>query len=251
MLASRHEQALGSSREPTGHGDIVGTMSESNVTSEQGPPAAGSAPSAEADASTGLLHRKSVGVGGVIAVVVLLAFVAWVVIESTGSSFPKPATATPPVASSAAQLKSQAAAAGQRVYWVGAEPNSTYEFTQNSTGVLVRYLPAGVAAGDATARLTVGTYPMKNAYNVMNASSIKAGAQPLTVPGGGIAIVSTTRPSSVYVAFPKSNYQIEVYDPTPAKALRFATSGSLQTVLGGSTVSAAQARGRWRPHLTT
>ena len=37
-------------------------------------------------------------------------------------------------------------------------------------------------------------------------------------------------PTSVYVAYPGSKVQIEVFDPDPARALRLVTSGHIQPV---------------------
>jgi hypothetical protein len=190
-----------------------------------------------------LLRDPRVGPGAIVAVAALIGFGAWIAIESRGGSSSKPAQTNSPAAFSASGLKTQAGALGQVVYWVGTEANSTYELTKTATGFFVRYLPAGVNAGDPRPFLTVGTYPLKNAYNVMKATPKRADSVAFDVPGGGIAILNETRPTSVYVAYPKSNYQIELYDPNPATARQLAMSGTVQTVLGTPPVPVSQARG--------
>jgi len=46
--------------------------------------------------------------------------------------------------------------------------------------------------------------------------------------GGGIAVQSARSPKSVYVAYPGSDVQVEVYDPSPERARRLALSDRLR-----------------------
>jgi hypothetical protein len=39
-----------------------------------------------------------------------------------------------------------------------------------------------------------------------------------------------TRPTSVYLAYPESDYQIEVFDPSPTRAVELVTSGQVKQV---------------------
>jgi len=50
------------------------------------------------------------------------------------------------------------------------------------------------------------------------------------VAGGGIVVVSSQSPKSVYLGFPGQDYQVEVYDPSARRALRLATSGRVRPV---------------------
>jgi hypothetical protein len=43
-------------------------------------------------------------------------------------------------------------------------------------------------------------------------------------------VVPSQNPRSAYIAFPRQDYQVEVYDPSPARALRLATSGRVAPV---------------------
>jgi hypothetical protein len=102
-----------------------------------------------------------------------------------------------------------------------------YELTRTTAGkVYVRYLPFGVKAGAPKADyLTVATYPFAAAYEALQKV---AGGQEKTVPGGGIALVDAGHPQSVHIAFPGVDYQLEVYHPSPQRALTDALSGDVQ-----------------------
>ena len=46
----------------------------------------------------------------------------------------------------------------------------------------------------------------------------------------GIAVYTRARPESVYIAHPRSELQIEVFDPSPRKARQIALSGRVKPV---------------------
>jgi hypothetical protein len=104
------------------------------------------------------------------------------------------------------------------LYWAGRQPDVSYELTQTPDGrVYVRYLPSGAQVGSAQPYLTIGTYPVANAYATTRAASQKPGSVVIEIPGG-VAFYSRRRPTSVYIAYPGVNEQVEVYDPSPARA---------------------------------
>lgn len=179
------------------------------------------------------------GPAAVIAVAALIGLVVWLVVESGGGSSSQ-STSNEPVALSAAGLRTLAGVLRQPVYWVGAKPGASYEVTQSSNGIYVRYLPKGIEAGDPKGFLTIATYPMDDAYDVMRKGVRTGESTVLRVPGGGIARVSQTHPTSVYVAYPGSNVQIEVYHPVAAVARRTAVSGQVKPVLAAGQ---SQAKG--------
>ncbi len=130
----------------------------------------------------------------------------------------------------ASQLQAEAKSIGYPIYWLGEIDGKQLEFTDRADGrVYVRYIPDGAKAGTQDKYLTVGTYPMENAYGVVTAISKKDGAKSPPVKGG-IAAVAPAKPDSVFVAFKDQDLQIEVYDPNPSAALEAATSGNLQQV---------------------
>jgi hypothetical protein len=171
-----------------------------------------------------------VGPSAVIALAALIGLVAWLVITSTGSKTSKSNTGRP-VVLSLSGLKAFAKAASQPIYWIGGRPSTMYEITKNSTGVYLRYLPAGAKAGDPRRLFTIATYPLQNAYAITKTSSKGGDSLTRDVTGGGVATYHTTRPTSVYVAYPGSAFQVEVYHPRASIALRVATSGRVQPVV--------------------
>jgi hypothetical protein len=136
-----------------------------------------------------------------------------------------------PVAISAARLAQLAAEAEQPVYWAGPRSRWTYELTQTTRGwFLIRYLPAGAAAGITTPTLTIGTYPVAHALAAIKRLGRAKGATLIKLPGGGLAVSSPHFPHSVYLAYPGSNYEVEVFDPSLARARQLVTSGQIVAV---------------------
>src|SRR3954463_9591102 len=126
-------------------------------------------------------------------------------------------------------LASVAASVGHPVYWAGPEDGYRYELTHTTDGrIYIRYLPAGVAVGtSAPDYLTVGTYPVKDALATVQAIGGKAGGSLLNLGGGAVAAVDPDHPLSIYIAYPGSSYEVEVYDPSPGRAHELVTGGAI------------------------
>jgi len=173
-----------------------------------------------------------IGVFGLIAVAVAVA--AAVLLSGGSKSSSGPAAVKPigPIALSASGLKIEARDLDQVIYWVGPVAGDMYELTRTSANaVFVRYLPPGVKPGKHPGKyLIVATYPVTGALAALEAATDSG--RLLTVKGddGGIAAVELSKPTSVRVAFRGTNYQIEVYDPSPKEARKLATSGALKSV---------------------
>ena len=136
-----------------------------------------------------------------------------------------------PVVVSVKSLTKVATAAQRPIYWAGPQPNQTYELTKTSQGAfLLRYLTPGTQIGVATPHLTVGTYPVANALAAVKRLSLAKGASMIKLPGGGIAAVNPRFPRSIYLAFPGSPYEVEVFDPSLAHARQLVTSGQIIAV---------------------
>jgi hypothetical protein len=88
-------------------------------------------------------------------------------------------------------------------------------------------VPVGINRADYT---IVGTYPVPNATSVLQGLAEKSSENKLSVPNGGIAVFSSSQPTNVYVAYPGSNLQIEVFDPSAERAQRLVTSGQVEPV---------------------
>jgi hypothetical protein len=140
--------------------------------------------------------------------------------------------AAAPRAVTIAELRAIAARAGQPIFWAGTESDTTYELTQTSDGrVYVRYLPPGADVDDdAPDYLTVGTYPQAGALAQLKAAAAKSGSTTFDIDGGGLGYVDAKHPTSVYLAFPDSDYQVEVYDADADHARELVTAGAIQPV---------------------
>jgi hypothetical protein len=181
------------------------------------------------------LQRPRIRLGAIVALAVAAGIVAWAVVDRGGSSKPStPASsaaggAVGPVLLTPEALRAESRSLGQPIYWAGSKSGYTYELTRTVTGhVYVRYLPTGTAVGAKGAGyLIVATYPFPNALAALKKVS---GGTGIALPDGGLAVVDTNYPKSVHVAFPGTDYQVEVYDPSPKTARSVAVSGAVRPV---------------------
>jgi hypothetical protein len=162
---------------------------------------------------------------------VLIALVVWLLVRGGGDETSKPGRA-PATAASIQRLNAFASTVGHPIYWVGSQPSFTYELSRTKDGrVYIRYLPAGVKLGNPNPNyLTVGTYPQPNAFATLKATAKKQGMRTLHLARGGLAFQYKNRPTSVYLAYPGSDFQIEVFDPSASRALQLVASGQVKPV---------------------
>jgi hypothetical protein len=196
------------------------------------------------------LGGTRIRIGAVVAVVAALGFFGWAIAgvgddSSSSSQSPVPTTAagTGPVALSSEGLRTLAATFQSPIYWLGTKPETMYELRQLTNGnVYLRYLPSGVQAGDPRPLLTIGTYPMQDAYSITLEGAKKSGAVQIDAGKGGVAFYTDNNPTSTYAAFPGSDYQVEVYSPVRGVARKVVARGGLTTVpAGGASGSGAKA----------
>jgi hypothetical protein len=119
---------------------------------------------------------------------------------------------------SARGLRGLAASRGHPVYWIGPEGGAKYELTRTLSGIYLRYLRRGDAVGTGEPRLTIGTYPMENAFAATQALALGPGAVRIPVGSEGVAFYNKDRPTNVYVAYAGADVQIEVYDAAAQRA---------------------------------
>jgi hypothetical protein len=130
-----------------------------------------------------------------------------------------PAQASRPAIVSQTQLERFAASADHPVYWVGPKPGFSYELTAAKGRVWVRYLPAGVKAGDPRPDfLVVGTYQQPHSYSGLERAAKEADSVSARIPDGGLLVYSAPRPTSVYFSYPGVGYQVEIYSPSSETA---------------------------------
>src|SRR5687768_346552 len=107
-----------------------------------------------------------------------------------------------------------------------------YELTHTRDGrVYIRYLPAGVEAGDPRPNfLTVGTYPQEDAFAELQKTAKARGVSTIELQRGGRAFADASRPASVYLAYPHSDYQVEVYAPIRDTARTLVAAGRITAI---------------------
>jgi hypothetical protein len=174
--------------------------------------------------------------------VAVMALVVWLLLGRGDDGGARPGRATA-AGVSLQRLNDLAAAVPHPVYWAGPEPRSTYEFTQTTDGrIYIRYLPPGTKVGSPRGDfLTVGTYPQPKAFETLEATAKRQGATTIQLDGGGLAFRDENRPTSVYAAYPGSDYQIEVYEPSGDRALRLVREGKLAALVKPASEPASRA----------
>ncbi len=169
-------------------------------------------------------------IGSGVALALLVGLGSWLL--SRAGSDETTSERAPASAASVGRLNEFAGTVGHPVYWAGAQPKFVYELSKTGDGrVYIRYLPPNAEVGDRTPNyLTVGTYPQRNAFATLRATAAKQRARTIRLPGGGLAFQDTNRPSSVYLAYPGSDYQVEVYAPSPGTARALVAAGRIKPV---------------------
>jgi hypothetical protein len=183
--------------------------------------------------------RKLVAALALVAVAV--AILVWLLVRDDGTerSSSKRATAT---GVSLAKLNAIAATVPHPVYWAGAQPGSTYELTRTGDGrIYIRYLPPGTKPGSARGDfLTVGTYPQHDAFETLQATARAQHAATIPLSGGGLAFQDSNRPTSVYAAYPGSDYQVEVFSPSGGRALELVRARKLAPLVAPASRAASR-----------
>lgn len=175
---------------------------------------------------------RSPRIGAIVAVAALVAFLVWVLAVDDDETTPNTPAVTAPVATSHADLASLSDELGHPIYWAGERGGAQVEIHRSERGdVFLRYLTGDAEIGDSRENyLTVGTYPFPGAYEVLMQQAEDAGSLTNETPDGGFVFTNQGNPTSVYIAYPDQDLQIEVFDPDPARALELATSGEIVPV---------------------
>lgn len=136
-----------------------------------------------------------------------------------------------PEAATLDQLRDLGNAVGHPVYWAGQQPGRQYELTVDPDGkIYVRYLAEGVPVGSRASSLTIGTYPYIDAFGTLQEAARRSAGLTDRTPNDGLVVSFPTSPNNVYVAFRGSDYEIEVYDPHPGRALELARAGAISPI---------------------
>jgi hypothetical protein len=151
--------------------------------------------------------------------------VVWLV--ATGGSKATPPANSGPAIVSQAQLQHFAGSLDHPVYWAGPKPGFSFELTSGSGRAWVRYLSAGVKAGDPRASfLVVSTYEQPHAYANLKRAAKRPGSVSRGITAGGLLVYNEQRPTSVYFSYPGAGYQVEVFAPSAETARSLVLAGA-------------------------
>lgn len=176
------------------------------------------------DTSTkGSSLRLRLGLAAVLAVGLIL----WLVLRDDDDSSSSSTGAAEIV--SVDSLRDTAAERETPIYWAGERVGTELELSQpDDDRVYVRYLTGGAKAGDSRPDfLTVGTYANPKAVAALQRQGKEPGGVLAEAPGGATVYFSRTQPESVYLAYPGTGVEIEVYDPNFKQALQLVNSGQI------------------------
>ena len=173
---------------------------------------------------------------GLASLAAVVAIVAWLATRGDDQGNGKDGVQAEPVVAivSPAGLAAAGAKLGQPIYWAGSLPGTELELEELSEGgARVIYLPAGEEAGvDSTASLTIGSYPLSDPVAALGEFAARPGAIVRRSKDGTEVVSSREQPTSVYFVGADKTVQVEVYDPSPRRAMRLALSGRVRPVAG-------------------
>jgi hypothetical protein len=172
---------------------------------------------------------------GVIGLAVLVGVVTWIATSGDDGESGEPVAASLGFEAKAVneeELGEIAADSGHPVYWAGPMPDKQLEVSESEEGgIQVRYLEAGAASGgDRAGTLTIGSYPVTDAAAALEGFAERPGTLVRESEDGREIFSSREAPSSAYFASPDGALQVEVYDPSPARAMSLALSDEVQPV---------------------
>ena len=167
-----------------------------------------------------------------IAVAIAAGVVVWLLVRGGADTAPVPAPNSGPALVSQAQLERLAKSLDHPLYWAGPKSGYSYELTSLTGGrTYIRYLPAGVRAGDPRANfLVVGTYAGQGAFANLKRASKQKDSVSFGVPGHGLAVFSPAKPTSVYFGYPGKGYQVEVFSPSGQNARSLVLAGKIAPI---------------------
>jgi hypothetical protein len=166
--------------------------------------------------------------GALIAAVLIV----WVALDSGDSE--GEAASTPSAKAeivSVAALRKATVLQDTPIYWAGQNAGTELELSKPSADrTYVRYLTAGAKAGDPRPFLTVGSYQLADPVATLRSLGGKTGGVLASAPGDGVVYFDRTDPKSIYLAYPGTEVEIEVFSPEFKEALQLVTDGRIVPV---------------------
>jgi hypothetical protein len=184
-------------------------------------------------------RRAWMSVGAILAVALAAGILAWVLLDddepapapTTSASRAAPRRLGRPSLVSVAELRTAAASSRTPFYWAGSRAGTRLELTRAPTGaIFIRYLPRDASPGDRQPFLTVATYPRRNGFAEVRATSRNGESRTIPLAGGGIAVYDPDQARNVHLAYPGQAYQIEVFAPEAGTARQLVSTGAVRPV---------------------
>ncbi|MGB2874582.1 MAG: hypothetical protein WBB76_03820 [Gaiellaceae bacterium] len=173
-------------------------------------------------------HLQLFVLGAAVAVAAIV--VLWMVLVGGSGNTATPPSGGPTLVSQA-QLKHLAGSVSYPVFWAGPKDGFSYELTTTHGQIFIRYLSAGVKAGDKRPKfLVVGTYARTNSFADLQRAAKRSGGVSFSLANGGLAVFNTKTPTSVYFSYPGAKYQVEVYSPSGADARSMVLAGKITPI---------------------
>lgn len=169
-----------------------------------------------------------------VAVAVLVALAAWFATRGGSDEGREQAAVSPSTGIlSESELVDAVEPLEQPVYWAGPGEGSELELEVLGEGVgaRVRYVNSGGESGGGPGNVTtIGSYPLPDPSRSLEEFAARPDAIVRKGAGGIEAVSSEERPTSVYFVDPGNVVQVEVYDPSPRRAMDLVLSGDIQPV---------------------
>lgn len=133
---------------------------------------------------------------------------------------------------SADSLRQTASEGTTPIYWAGERTGTRLELSRpDKTRTYVRYLTHDAEAGNKRADfLAVSTYVQPHAASSLRRQGKRSGGTVARAPGGATVYYERDNPRSVYLAYPGTPVEVEVFDPSFKRALRLVDSGAIVAV---------------------
>lgn len=163
---------------------------------------------------------------GLLGLVVVVALVAWLV--SRGDDSDEGSRLL-----TARELREAAGKLDHPLYWDGPAVGAEYELREleDEGGAQVLYLPAGASSEAASAgALTFGSYPLADPKAGVEALAERPDMIVRHSDDGRLVVSRAKAPTSVYFAAPDNSVEVEVYAPSPKRAMRLALSGRVRPI---------------------
>jgi hypothetical protein len=180
------------------------------------------------ESGDGARKQRNFRLGVAPVAILAIALGAWLALrggdDSTDSSTPTEAEVV-----SVDSLREAVGGPGIPIYWAGEQADTELELSEPEEGrTYIRYLTGDAEAGDPRPNfLTVGTYANENPVATLKRQGKESDGVLGKAPGNATVYFDRNDPSSIYLAYPGVEAQIEVFEPDFKRALQLVNSGQI------------------------